>query len=238
MQMVPVGTDIHSGMTLTNPSNSGLAELSINAFEGSSNFETLESFDYAVTGPSNLSSTHPFDNLSAGPPNYGPNNHHGLQEPLSALATDQTTMQSSSTSLQHGPSLSSEPLQHPSTLSSSSSLQHKRPLQNPGTDMIIRKRPASPQPAETQRLSALQHQLAKKTGVPEISLGVMCFGRESQPKRRRTSSQKQSKKDVEDAGGSCYLCLVLKKKVQYENYSFSLSRHSLIYLSVLRSAAL
>ena len=209
MQMVSVGTELHSGVAFTDTSNSGYANLSNNPFEGSSHLKTLEHFDHADTGPSNLSSLHQIDNLPAGPPNYGPNNFHGLQGSLSALDTDHTIMQSSSTSLQHGPSLNTDLLQHAPNLSSS---QLEKTLYSSETSMIVRKRPATPQPTDAQ-LSALQIQLAKKTGVPQISLGVMCFNPKSQPKRRRTSSQKRSKKDVEDAGGSCFLCLVIKKKV-------------------------
>ena len=207
-------------MAFTDPSNSGFADLSNNAFGGSSHFEALEHYDNAETGLSNLGSLHPFDGLPAGPPNCGSSTQHGVQGPLSALATDQTTMQSSLTNLHHRPNLNSDPVQHASTLSS---LQHERPLHNSETSMIVRKRPVSPRPTKLQRLSAIQHQLAKKTGVPEISLGVICFDTESQPKRRRTSSQKRSKKDVKDSGGSCFLCLVFKKKVRHWKYGFSLS---------------
>ena len=210
MQIVPVGADLHSDVASTEPLNSGFADLLSNAFEGSSHFETVEHFGHANTGPLNLNSLYTFDDLPAGPPNCGPNSHQGLQGSFSALAIDQTTMQSSSTSLQQRPSLNSDPVQHALNLSSS---QPTRTLQSSETSIIVRKRPTSPQPTNVQRLSTIQRQLAKKTGVPEISLGVMCFGRESQSKRRRTSSQKRSKKDVENAGGSCFLCLALKKKV-------------------------
>lgn len=120
-------------------------------------------------------------------PSSGPGHQYGTQGPVPGLGSDQATMQPSS--------------------------EHGRALRNPETSMIIRKRLGSPQPTKVQRFSAIQRQLAKRTGVPELSLVVMCFNPEPQQKRRRTDNQKQDKKNVENVGGSCFLCRVFKKKV-------------------------
>ena len=197
IQMLSARVDSRYTTDSTNPSSFGFANLSSNAYGRSSHFEGLgqSGKDCAELMPAGLLTSES-------------NHQHEMQTPVPALVSDQTTMQSFSKNLQHRHGLG--PVQSVSTLSS---FQHDRPVQNSETNMIIRKRPRSPQPTEVQRLSAIQHQLSKRTGVPEISLGVMCFNTEPRPKRNRTSSQKQNKKDVEKIGGSCFLCLVFRKKV-------------------------
>ena len=131
-----------------------------------------------------------------------------IKGPNSAFALDQASMEPLLAGPQHGQSL--DPTHGTSTLPS---VQRDEPTDSPDKRLIIRKRPRSPQPTGTQRLAAVQRLLAKRTGVPEVSLGVMCFNTEPRPKRPRTTSQKQNKKDVQNGGGSCFLCLVYKKKV-------------------------
>ncbi len=126
-----------------------------------------------------------------------------------------------------------DPIQSVSTLSSS---QNERPVQNSEMN-IKRKRLRSAESTNAKRLTDAQRQLAKRTRVPEASLSVMCFNPESQPKRSRTSSQKQNKKDVENVGGSCLLCFVDKKKVFFQTIYVFL-KPLLICLLVLRSTAL
>ena len=130
---------------------------------------------------------HLLNYMRAALPNSGPHYQCGAQGPVPGLDSDQTAIQTSS--------------------------QHDRALHNSETSMIIRKRRGLPQPTKGQQLSAIGHQLAKRTGVPEASLVVMCVNPVPPPKRRRTLSQKRNKKDVENVGGACYLCLYLKKKV-------------------------
>lgn len=75
-----------------------------------------------------------------------------------------------------------------------------------------RKRRRSPGTTLEQRMSTTRKQLSKQTGVPETFLGTMWCS-EPAPKQSRTNSQRQNKKDVMNAGGACFLCLVLKRKV-------------------------
>ena len=208
MQMLNAGVDSRYGVAFTNPSYFGFADLSSDAHGESSDFEVLEQSGKADAELSSLNSVNPLNSIPPGLPSSGSNHQYGMQGPIPALVSDQTSMQPSLTNVQHEHGL--DPIQPAPTWSS---FQHDRPVQNSDMNVIIRKRPRSPQPTEAQRLSAVQHQLAKRTGVPEISLDVMCFNEEPQSKRSRTSSQKQNKKDVENVGGSCFLCLVYKKKV-------------------------
>ena len=201
-QNVPVGTAFRHGVAFADPPN--------NTHRGSSHFEVLEQSSKAGTELSETGSVHLLNNMPARRPSSGPNHQCGTKGPFPGLSSDQTTMQSSLTDSQHRHSLNLDTIQYISAISSS---QYDRALHNSETSMIIRKRLGSPQPAKVQRLSAIQRQLAKKTGVPEISLNVMCFNTEPPPKRRLTGSQKRNRKDVENVGGSCFLCLVLKKKV-------------------------
>ena len=214
-QTVPRGTDFRYDVAFRDPSNFGFVDLPNNALSGSSHFEVLEQSNKAGTELSNIDSVHLPNYTPARPPSPGPNDQCGTQAPVPG--PDQTHMQSSSTEPQQKHGLDLITVQH---VSAEPSSQHNRALHNSGTSMIIRKRRGSPQPTEVQRLSAIR-QVAKKTGVPEISLGVMCFNTEPTPKRRRTSSQKRNKKDVENVGGPCFLCLVLKKKVpRLDTYFF------------------
>lgn len=209
-QNLPVGTDFRYDMAFSGPSNFGFADLSSNACRGSSHLEVLGQSSKAGTDLSNTHSVYLPNHMPAGLPSSGPNNHCGTQGPVPGLGSDQTIMQSSLTESQRKDGLNPERVQHVSALSLS---QHVRALRIPETSISNRKRLGSPQPTKAQRLSAIQRQFAKRSGVPEISLGVMCFGEEPSSKRKRTSSQKRNKKEVEYAGGSCFLCRVLKKTV-------------------------
>ena len=94
----------------------------------------------------------------------------------------------------------------------SSALHNHQPNQTPVMGKApTRKRRRSPQGASEQRMSATRKQVSKQSRVPENHLIIWCS--EPAPKNIRTTSQKQNKKAVEKAGGSCFLCLVLKKQV-------------------------
>jgi hypothetical protein len=87
-------------------------------------------------------------------------------------------------------------------------------------------------------------QLHNIKGVPEDSLGVMqliCSGEtsdtEPNAKRRRTVAERENKKAVEQAGGSCFVCSYFKKKVRWrplEAIFISLCGHSPILDSHIR----
>ena len=217
-QNVPGSTDFRYDVAFRDPSNFGCAELSHNAHRGSSHFEVIDQSSKAVSELSNNDSVLLPNYTPTGRPRSGPNDQWGIQGPVPGLGSGQTGMQSSLRESQYRQGLDLDTVQH---VSADSSTQHDRALHNSETSMIIRKRRGSPQPTEVQHLSAIQRQLAKKTGVPEISLGVMCFNTDPPPKRRRTSSQKRNKKDVESIGGACFLCLVFKKKVLFLDTDFS-----------------
>ena len=208
-QSVPVGTDSRYDVAFRRPSTFGFADLSNNAHIGSSHFEVLEQSSKAGTALSSTDSVHLPNYMPVGLASFGPNCQCGTQGTLPGLGPDQSIMQSSLTEPQQRHGLNSDTVQY---VSAKSSAQHDRALNNSETSMIIRKRLGSPQPTNAQRVSAIR-QLSRKTGVPEVSLGMMCFNTEPPPKRRRTGSQKRNKKDVENVGGSCFLCLVFKKKV-------------------------
>ena len=207
-QNVPVGTDFRDS------SKSAFADLSNNAHGRSSQFESDEQSSVASTELSNTNSMDLDHYMPAGLPSSGLNHQCGTEGPVPRCTSDQITMQSSLTISQHTHGLNLDTVQHVSAKSSS---RYDQALNNTEASVIIRKSLGSSQPT---KLSAIQRQLAKKTGVPEISLGVMCFNTEPPPKRRRTGAQKSNKKDVENVGGSCFLCLVLKKKVLRLDFNF------------------
>jgi hypothetical protein len=98
-------------------------------------------------------------------------------------------------------------------ISASSPLYQAQSSQNTGKGKTTRKRPRSPKPTRAHQLSVIRRQLSTRTGVPMVSLGAFCLNPGPAPKRSRTSLQKQNKKDVESAGGSCFLCLARKRRV-------------------------
>ncbi|KAM0794510.1 hypothetical protein BDR22DRAFT_689918 [Usnea florida] len=130
-----------------------------------------------------------------------------MQTSIPAFSSEQASWQSLSASPQHEQSLDTT-----HRVSTFSSTQQDQAVHSPDMSVIIRKRPRLPQPPKARPLSAIQHELARRTGVPEVSLGVMCFNTEPLRKRNRTGSQKQNKKDVQSGGGSCFLCFISKKK--------------------------
>ena len=204
-----MGPDFRYRGAFTNSSNFGFADLSNNAQRGSSHSQVLEQSSEAGTGLSNTDSVHQLNYMPAGTLISGSSRQCGTQGQVSGLTSNQTTMHSSLTDLQDKHGLNPDPGQHVSTFSSS---QHDRPVQKSDMNKMIRKRPSSRQPTNEQHLSALRR-FAKKSGVPEDLLGTICPNTGPQPKRPRTSSQKRNKKDVENVGGACFLCLVSKKKV-------------------------
>ena len=105
-------------------------------------------------------------------------NQCGVQEPIPASRSDQNTIRLSLSVLQKRRGLVAE---QPAMISSTS--QHDQPVAKFDMKTSIRKRPRTPQPTKAQRLPPVQHQPAKRTGVPEISL--VCFGTEPRAKRHR-----------------------------------------------------
>lgn len=203
MQKLDASVDSRYGVASTNPSYFGFADLSNNAHRGSSHVGVLDECGKADAELLSFGCEHLLDSVPVGRPNSG------FQGPNPALMSDQTTMQPSYADSQHRHGL--DLIQPVSTLSS---VQHDQHVQNSDINMIIRKRPSSPQLIEAQRLYGYQQLFSKRTGIPETSLGLICFNSEPAPKRSRTCSQKRNKKDVEKEGGSCLLCFIDKKKVK------------------------
>ena len=157
-------------------------------------------------------------------------NHFGVQNSMPKPVSGQPPMVPALSGSLHGQ------FPDPAQSASASSVNHHyQPNQIPVmVKAIPRKRRQSPQGASEQR----RKQLSKQSRVPEPYLSTMwCL--EPAPKSRRTTSQKQNKKAVENAGGACFLCLCFKKKV----YIIGTPRiyrplFSLIVLIVLGSTAL
>ena len=180
--------------------------------------------------PLSMDTTQSSNSVPTSLTDLGHNRQYGMQGPSLASSSEKRPIGPHSIGPQYGQDL----MNSPPPLSTMSSVQHHQSIQSPEKGLVTRKRPRSPQPNMSKHLSALQRQ-AKQIGVPENSLDIMCFNKEPRSKRPRTSSQKQNKKDVQDAGGSCFLCLVFKKKVEFWNFPTYLI---LTELLVLGSTAL
>ncbi len=160
--------------------------------------------DMIPAGPSSLNYIDSSNSIVPGP------FHPGIINPGKVVATPilaETPMQVASAELLYGQS--QNPTQ--STSIPHSLVQDVR-SQNKGMADIDRKRTRSSEPSQDHQLSIFRQQLSKK-GVPECSLNAFCF--QPQPKRQRTITQKQSKNDVQNAGGACVLCFMTKKKVLF-----------------------
>lgn len=77
-----------------------------------------------------------------------------------------------------------------------------------------RERPRSSSPSQKQWLLAVRQQLSKRTGIPQSSLSTFCMGSKVNKKRQRTNFQKQNKREVENKGGACYLCIITKRRAR------------------------
>ena len=207
LQRTYPGIETHYDVGSTNPSYLKIPNISSNPQEASSNLGASE--QSGITGAGLLTlDTAQLPNSMPTPSTYlERNRQYRTQEPISASSSDPTSTRPLSVGPQYGQY--SESL---TPLVSTMSAQHGQHIQTPEKGLTIKKRPRSPQPNVKQRLSAIQR-LAKQTGAPQTSLDVMCFNPESRPKRPRTSFQRQNKKDVQDAGGACFLCLIFKKQV-------------------------
>ena len=160
----------------------------------------------SAAGPSSLNFTDSSNSTFTGPFDSGITNHGRIQDLVAIPVLAQTPMQLASAKLPY------EQFQNPTQSASTSySLAQGLPSQDKGIASTTRKRTRSSEPSQEHRLSIIRQQLSKKTGVPECSLDTFCF--EPQPKRERTSTQKQNKNDVHNAGGACVLCFITKKKV-------------------------
>jgi len=154
-------------------------------------FESADLPGHSALGP-------PYSNNITSQPQFGAQN-----VPNSSL--DQPSMQPVSAVLPYGQS--PDPAQSAST----SSLPYQGHYSQ-NLNKTNRKRQRSPEANKGQELSVIR-QLSKNTGVPEPHLGVLSFCEGPPIKRNRTKSQKDNKKDVIRAGGSCLYCVVYKRKV-------------------------
>jgi len=120
---------------------------------------------------------------------------------------DQTPKQSELQIIPYMPSQSST--QHESD---SSSFQQKPRSRN--SKNSTRKRLRSPEFAQERQLSSFRQKMSKK-GIPEVLLCEFRSGEilDHADKGTRTPAQKKNKRDVEEAGGACFLCRVKKKPV-------------------------
>ena len=142
------------------------------------------------------------------------NRYYEMQELIPAFLLDQTSMRPLSIVPQHGQDLHPTPL-----VSTPSSVPHdQQPTHNLDKRVVPAKRSRSPQPALTPVLPDDQRQLAKRIGAPENLFGVSHFNPIPPNKRSCTLSQKQNKKDVQDAGGSCFLCRYDNKAVIFSPF--------------------
>jgi len=153
-------------------------------------FESADLPGHSALGP-------PYSNITS-QPQFGAQN-----VPNSSL--DQPSMQPVSAVLPYGQS------PDPAQSASISSLPYQGPYSQ-NLNKTNRKRQRSPEANQGQERSVIR-QLSKNTGVPEPHLGVLSFCDGPPIKRNRTKSQKENKKDVIKAGGSCLYCAVNKRKV-------------------------
>ncbi len=212
LQKQYAGIDSRYGVVSTNPSYFGFDNLSSNPQEASSTLSIPGQFDKFDAGLLSLDPVDVPNSMPTPPPDVWFSRQDEMQTPVPAFSSDQASLKPLLACPPNGQSL--DPAQRISILSP---IQHDQAIQGPNKSVITRKRPRLPHPTKPRPLSEVQHQLAKRTGVPETSIGVMCFKTEPLPKRSRTGSQKQNKKDVQNGGGSCFLCLINKKKVIIPN---------------------
>ena len=208
LQKQNAGMQSRYGVVSTNSLYFGFDNILKNPQEAPSCFRVPEQFDRIDAGLLSLDSMNLPKSMPAPRPIVGSICQDEMQTSIPDFSSNQASLQPLSAGYQYGQNL--DTAQRVSTFSS---IQHDQAIQSPDTSVFNRKRPRLPQPTKARPLSAIQYQLAKRTGVPEASLGVMCLNTEPLPKRSRTGSQKQNKKDVQKCGGSCVLCLINKKKV-------------------------
>ena len=202
------GIDSRYDVSPTDSSTFGYPNPFINLQEDSFNlvsFQQPETINQWLLNSDNAQSSNSIPTPSTG---LEHNRQYGMQGPTPAFSSDYMSMRPLSMDPHYRQSL----LDSASLISTMSSIQQDQHIQSPEKGLGTQKRPRTPQPNITECLSALQRQ-AKRSGVPQTSLDVMRFNPEPRSKRPRTSSQKQNKKDVQEAGGSCFLCLLFKKWV-------------------------
>lgn len=225
--------DNHYGAVRTNPSCFNSLALPNSAPEVLSHLEAIEQSGVAfkdTSGPDVNDITDLPNNVLVGAYDFETVNHFGVQSSMPNPLSGQPSVfpALSGSSQGHFP----DPARSASALSA---LHHSQPNQTPVIGKAItRKRRRSPQGNPEKGMSATRRKLSKQSRVPETFLGTMWCS-EPAPKSSRTTSQKQNKKAVENAGGACFLCLVLKKQVTLRLYR---PLFSLIVLIVLGSTAL
>jgi hypothetical protein len=134
--------------------------------------------------------------------------HFGMQQLMPTPELRQTPMQSVLQVIPY-----KQPPNSTQYISTFSSFQQESPSQDQMTCKDTRKRPRSSESVQEQQLSAFRQQVSKSKGVPGFLLGGFCTDTDPAPKRSRTSAQKKNKNDVEKAGGACFLCRMIKKRV-------------------------
>lgn len=105
---------------------------------------------------------------------------------------------------------SSTTIQHP-TMTGSVHTRVQR--DDSATKKTSRKRPSSSEQSLDHRLSKARRTLSKQAAVPEGSLVLLSFGPTPALKRKRTKAQRENKRAMMNVGGSCFLCLLNKKRV-------------------------
>ena len=214
LQRTDPGIDAHYNVGSTISPYLAIPDLSSSPQEASCNLGASEQSGRIRAGLLTLNTAQLPNSMPTPSTDLERSRQYERQEPSPSSSSDQTSTRPLSMGLEYGQDLTnSTPL-----VSNMPSVQHDQHIQSPEEGRTTQKRPRSPQPNIKQRLSAIQR-LAKQTGVPQTSLDVMCFNPEPRPKRPRTSFQRQNKKDVQHAGGSCFLCLVFKKQVYLWNFS-------------------
>lgn len=204
------GFDDQYGLIPTNPSYFNLPDLPNSTPKGPSHLEVIEPSGVAVKDTSGLNVTHVADLPKSVPPvssNLRVTDHFGMQSSMpNQLPGQPSTYPALSGSLQ---TQYPDPAQH---TSASSLLHQNQPNQTPVRGKAATgKRRRSPQSILGQRIPATRKQNSKPKGVPETFLSTICLN--PPPKRPRTVSEKQDKRDVLKAGGACLLCRLFKKKV-------------------------
>ena len=229
--------DYQYGVVPTTPSYFNSLALPNSTPEVLSHLEVAEQSRVAFTdasGPDVNDITDIPNSVLAGVYDFETINHFGVPSSMSNPLSGQPSTYPALSGSLHGQ------FPDPARSASSSSVLHHHQLnQTPVMDKAItRKRRRSTQGNPEQRMSATRKQLSKQSRVPETYLGTMWCS-EPASKNSRTTSQRQNKKAVENAGGACFLCLVLKKQV-YIIGTLRLYRSlfSLTVLIVLGSTAL
>jgi len=98
-------------------------------------------------------------------------------------------------------------------LAMTDSVHVRLPGANSNFEKASHKRSLNSERDAEYQLSRARRTLSKQAAVPEDSLVLLTFDTNPAPKRQRTEVQRENKRMVIEAGGSCLLCLLTKKRV-------------------------